>query len=190
MRCRRTGWQRSPCPPVPADGVEFVDGVLPNLGFVEGCCDARQFCLICCRTWGPAGTRRFCCRDAGLGRCRWRHIVLASPREPRGRRALGADNPVPLRVKKVGLVQELQNGAKPGPARPPLVVSPAPPCVRRAAASPCARSPRGVPLAAPPARMITGRGPGARGRSSCPAWSAGALRAGSAQLLLPVAQRM
>ena len=24
----------------PADGVEPVDGVLPDLGFVEGCCDA------------------------------------------------------------------------------------------------------------------------------------------------------
>ena len=62
VRCRRNGLANAPFPlPIlcPADGVEPVDGVLPDLGFVEGCCDARQSCLTSCRTWGPAGTRRF-----------------------------------------------------------------------------------------------------------------------------------
>ena len=41
VRCRRNGLANAPFPlPVlcPADGVEPVDGVLPDLGFVEGCC--------------------------------------------------------------------------------------------------------------------------------------------------------
>ena len=48
VRCRRNGLANAPFPlPIlcPADGVEPVDGVLPDLGFVEGCCDARQSCL-------------------------------------------------------------------------------------------------------------------------------------------------
>ena len=36
-----------------ADGVKPVDGVLPDLGFVEGCCDARQFCLNLLPYVGP-----------------------------------------------------------------------------------------------------------------------------------------
>ena len=58
VRCRRNGLANAPFPlPIlcPADGVEPVDGVLPDLGFVEGCCDARQSCLNLL----PAGTRRF-----------------------------------------------------------------------------------------------------------------------------------
>ena len=48
VRCRRNGLANAPFPlPIlcPADGVEPVDGVLPDLGFVEGCCDAWQSCL-------------------------------------------------------------------------------------------------------------------------------------------------
>ena len=53
----------------PADGVEPVDGVLPDLGFVEGCCDARQPCL---ESVAVRGTRLvpegFAGRNAGAGR--------------------------------------------------------------------------------------------------------------------------
>ena len=62
VRCRRNGLANAPFPlPIlrPADGVEPVDGVLPDLGFVEGCCDARQSCLNLLPYVGPAGTRRF-----------------------------------------------------------------------------------------------------------------------------------
>ena len=43
----------SPADPVPADGVEPVDGVLPDLGFVAACCDARQSCLNLLPYVGP-----------------------------------------------------------------------------------------------------------------------------------------
>ena len=46
LQAQRAG--QRPLPPAilcPADGVEPVDGVLPDLGFLEGCCDARQSCL-------------------------------------------------------------------------------------------------------------------------------------------------
>ena len=54
--CRRNGLANAPFPlPIlcPADGVEPVDGVLPDLGFVEGCCDARQSCLNLLPYVGP-----------------------------------------------------------------------------------------------------------------------------------------
>ena len=56
VRCRRNGLANAPFPlPIlcPADGVEPVDGVLPDLGFVEGCCDARQSCLNLLPYVGP-----------------------------------------------------------------------------------------------------------------------------------------
>ena len=63
----------------PADGVEPVDGVLPDLGFVEGCCDARP-ASICCRTWGPAGTRRFRWPRCWTGAAAGTTLCWASPR--------------------------------------------------------------------------------------------------------------
>ena len=53
VRCRRNGLANAPFPlPIlcPADGVEPVDGVLPDLGFVEG---YRQSCLNLLPHVGP-----------------------------------------------------------------------------------------------------------------------------------------
>ena len=71
VRCRRNGLANAPFPlPIlcPADGVEPVDGALPDLGFVEGCCDARQSCLNLLPYVGPLVPEGFAGRDAGPGR--------------------------------------------------------------------------------------------------------------------------
>ena len=61
----------------PADGVEPVDGVLPHLGFVEGCCDARQSCLNLLPYVGPGWYPKVSLAAMlDLGVCRWDHIVL------------------------------------------------------------------------------------------------------------------
>ena len=80
VRCRRNGLANAPFPlPIlcPADGVEPVDGVLPDLGFVEGCCDARQSCLnllpYVVPGWYPKVSLAAMLE---LGVCRWDHIVL------------------------------------------------------------------------------------------------------------------
>ena len=105
-------------------------------------------------------------------------------------RALGADHPVPLRVEEVGLVRELQDGAArvqrglhllPDPLRHLLLreVCRVPRCpaqlVHRQPVPALVARAR-VPPAAPPA--TDDHRPGARstcrGRSPCPAWSAGA----------------
>ena len=75
----------SPCRSCPADGVEPVDGVLPHLGFVKGCCNARQSCLNLLPYVGLA-PEGFAGRDAGPGRLpqgprRVGHLRA----EPRGR---------------------------------------------------------------------------------------------------------
>ena len=84
VRCRRNGLANAPFPlPIlrPADGVEPVDGVLPDLGFVEGCCDARQSCLNLLPYVGPGLVPEgFAGRDAGAGRLPLRpHRVGHSP---------------------------------------------------------------------------------------------------------------
>ena len=80
VRCRRNGLANAPFPlPIlcPADGVEPVDGVLPDLGFVEGCCDARQSCLNLLPYVGPGWYLKVSLAAMlGLGVCRWDHIVL------------------------------------------------------------------------------------------------------------------
>ena len=80
MRCRRNGLANAPFPlPIlcPADGVEPVDGVLPDLGFVEGCCDARQSCLNLLPYVGPGWYPKVSLAAMlDLGVCRWDHIVL------------------------------------------------------------------------------------------------------------------
>ena len=56
VRCRRNGLANAPFPlPIlcPADGVEPVDGVLPDLGFVEGCCDALNLLPYVGPGWYP-----------------------------------------------------------------------------------------------------------------------------------------
>ena len=50
-----------------------MDGVLPDLGFVEGCCDARQSCLNLLPYVGPGLPEGLAGRNAV---CRWDHIVL------------------------------------------------------------------------------------------------------------------
>ena len=77
VRCRRNGLANAPFPlPIlcPADGVEPVDGVLPDLGFVEGCCDARQSCLNLLPYVGPGWYPKVSLSAAGTTSC-W-----ASPR--------------------------------------------------------------------------------------------------------------
>ena len=78
VRCRRNGLANAPFPlPIlcPADGVEPVDGVLPD----EGCCDARQSCLNLLPYVGPG-------RNAGPGRLPLGpHRVGRLRAEPRGR---------------------------------------------------------------------------------------------------------
>ena len=81
VRCRRNGLANAPFPlPIlcPADGVEPVDGVLPDLGFVEGCCDARQSdCLNLLPYVGPGWYPKVSLAAMlDLGVCRWDHIVL------------------------------------------------------------------------------------------------------------------
>ena len=80
VRCRRNGLANAPFPlPIlrPADGVEPVDGVLPDLGFVEGCCDARQSCLNLLPYVGPGWYLKVSLAAMlDLGVCRWDHIVL------------------------------------------------------------------------------------------------------------------
>ena len=80
VRCRRNGLANAPFPlPIlcPADGVEPVDGVLPDLGFVEGCCDARQSCLNLLPYVGPGWYPKVSLAAMlELGVCRWDHIVL------------------------------------------------------------------------------------------------------------------
>ena len=80
VRCRRNGLANAPFPlPIlcPADGVEPVDGVLPDLGFVEGCCDARQSCLNLLPYVGPGWYPKISLAAMlDLGVCRWDHIVL------------------------------------------------------------------------------------------------------------------
>ena len=75
-----TGWPTPPFPlPIlcPADGVEPVDSVLPDLGFVEGCCDARQSCLNLLPYVGPGWCPKVSLAAMlDLGVCRWDHIVL------------------------------------------------------------------------------------------------------------------
>ena len=80
VRCRRNGLANAPFPlPIlcPADGVEPVDCVLPDLGFVEGCCDARQSCLNLLPYVGPGWYPKVSLAAMlDLGVCRWDHIVL------------------------------------------------------------------------------------------------------------------
>ena len=80
VRCRRNGLANAPFPlPIlcPADGVEPVDGALPDLGFVEGCCDARQSCLNLLPYVGPGWYPKVSLAAMlELGVCRWDHIVL------------------------------------------------------------------------------------------------------------------
>ena len=77
---RRNGLANAPFPLrilCPADGVEPVDGVLPDLGFVEGCCDARQSCLNLLPYVGPGWYPKVSLAAMlDLGVCRWDHIVL------------------------------------------------------------------------------------------------------------------
>ena len=78
LQAQRAG--QRPLPPAhpgPADGVEPVDGVLPDLGFVEGCCDARQSCLNLLPYVGPGWYPKVSLAAMlDLGVCRWDHIVL------------------------------------------------------------------------------------------------------------------
>ena len=78
LQAQRAG--QRPLPPAilcPADGVEPVDGVLPDLGFVEGCCDARQSCLHLLLYVGPGWYPKVSLAAMlDLGVCRWDHIVL------------------------------------------------------------------------------------------------------------------
>ena len=54
-----------------------MDGVLPDLGFVEGCCDARQSCLNLLPYVGPGWYLKVSLAAMlELGVCRWDHIVL------------------------------------------------------------------------------------------------------------------
>ena len=72
-----------------AGGVEPVDGVLPDLGFVEGCCDARQSCLNLLPYVGPGWYPLAAMLDLSV--CRWDHIVLGiSARSHVTRRRCGA----------------------------------------------------------------------------------------------------
>ena len=54
-----------------------MDGVLPDLGFVEGCCDARQSCLNLLPYVGPGWYPKVSLAAMlDLDVCRWDHIVL------------------------------------------------------------------------------------------------------------------
>ena len=51
--------------------------MLPDLGFVEGCCDARQSCLNLLPYVGPGWYPKVSLAAMlDLGVCRWDHIVL------------------------------------------------------------------------------------------------------------------
>ena len=84
VRCRRNGLANAPFPlPIlcPADGVEPVDGVLPDLGFVEGCCDARQSCLNLLPYVGPGWYPKVSLAAMlELGVCRWDEAARAPRR--------------------------------------------------------------------------------------------------------------
>ena len=74
LQAQRAG-QRFPLPILcPADGVEPVDGVLPDLGFVEGCK------AVLPKSVAVRGARLvpegFANRNADLDVCCWNHIVL------------------------------------------------------------------------------------------------------------------
>ena len=76
VRCRRNGLANAPFPlPIlcPADGVEPVDGALPDLW--RAAATRGSPASICCRTWARLVPEGFVGRDAG-GVCRWDHIVL------------------------------------------------------------------------------------------------------------------
>ena len=78
-RCRRNGLANAPFPlgPLPPAHPVPVDGVLPDLGFVEGCCDARQSCLNLLPYVGPGWySKVLLAAMLDLGVCRWDHIVL------------------------------------------------------------------------------------------------------------------
>ena len=74
VRCRRNGLANAPFPlPI----LFPADGVLPDLGFVEGCCDARQSCLNLLPYVGPGWYPKVSLAAMlELGVCRWDHIVL------------------------------------------------------------------------------------------------------------------
>ena len=81
VRCRRNGLANAPFPlPIlcPADGVEPVEpGRLPDLGYVEGCRDARQAALQLLPFVGPGWYPKV--SIAALLKttvCRWDHIPL------------------------------------------------------------------------------------------------------------------
>ena len=58
-------------------GTRFVEDDLPDLGFVEGCCDARQSCLNLLPYVGPGWYPKVSLAAMlDLGVCRWDHIVL------------------------------------------------------------------------------------------------------------------
>ena len=81
VRCRRNGLANAPFPlPIlcPADGVEPVEpGRLPDLGYVEGCRDARQAALQLLPFVGPGWYPKvFIAAMLETGVCRWDHIPL------------------------------------------------------------------------------------------------------------------
>ena len=77
LQAQRAGQRPLPLPILcPADGVAR-DGVLPHLGFVEGCCNARQSCLNLLPYVGPGWYPKVSLAAMlELGVCRWDHIVL------------------------------------------------------------------------------------------------------------------
>ena len=89
VRCRRNGLANAPFPlPIlcPADGVEPVDGMLPDLGFVEGCCDAAVLPESVAVRGARLVPEGFAGRDAGPGRLPLGpHRVGHLRAEPRGR---------------------------------------------------------------------------------------------------------
>ena len=81
VRCRRNGLANAPFPlPIlcPADGVEPVElGRLPDLGYVEGCHDARQAALQLLPFVGPGWYPKVSIAAMlETGVCRWDHIPL------------------------------------------------------------------------------------------------------------------
>ena len=81
VRCRRNGLANAPFPlPIlcPADGVEPVEpGRLPDLGYVEGCRDARQAALQLLPFVGPGWYPKVSIAAMlETGVCRWDHIPL------------------------------------------------------------------------------------------------------------------
>ena len=81
VRCRHNGLANAPFPlPIlcPADGVEPVEpGRLPDLGYVEGCRDARQAALQLLPFVGPGWYPKVSIAAMlETGVCRWDHIPL------------------------------------------------------------------------------------------------------------------